>query len=284
MGKLTHKWIKSASTKWEDAWVERLRGVGEENLAIFSRPGSPVMRMEAFVTGAVGRSLVGQFGGRVEVLSDPAMAPTRPSPPVAIRGRLRIFSDRESWKAAPQFMERNLLVPQGMAFGTGSHATTASCLRLLCDFVPRLTVGFTAADLGTGTGILAMGASALGARSVLAIDNDPHSIRTAKANVRINGFKNIRVQRGEVDAWSPEKGAFDVITANLFSELLIHIRTRVAPALRPGGLLILSGILRNQWDEVETAYRKVGMRAETVTRSGKWVAACLQSKVGSDKG
>jgi ribosomal protein L11 methyltransferase len=277
MGKLTHKWIKSASSKWEDAWVERLRGVGEQNLAIISRPGSPVLRLEAFVSRKVGRSLIAQFGGRMEALPDPPLAPTKPSPPVAIRGRLRIFSDRAAWEAAPRFLERNLLVPQGMAFGTGSHATTASCLRMLCDFAPELPSGFSAADLGTGTGILAMGASALGAQSVLAIDNDTHSIRTAKTNARINGFTNIHIARKAVDHWSPEPATFDLITANLFSELLIRICPSVVPALRPRGLLILSGILRNQWNEIEASFRSDGLQPRAVTRSGKWVAGTFQT-------
>ena len=116
-----------------------------------------------------------------------------------------------------------------MAFGTGEHATTATCRRLLADIAAELPAGFTALDLGTGAGILAIAAKALGASRVEAVDYDPVAVRIAQQNASTNGFRTIKVSRGDVLKLAIRR-PFDVVLANLFSDVLIAAAPRIAHA------------------------------------------------------
>src|SRR5690606_17443386 len=143
-----------------------------------------------------------------------------------------------------------VLVPAGMAFGTGEHATTSMCLRFLADVSKELgEQPWEALDLGNGSGILAIAARIFGAAAVEGCDFDPHAVRTAKENVRINGIKKVRMARLDVTEWKPER-TWDVVIANLFSGLLTAAAKPIARAVAPSGRLILSGILREQEAEV----------------------------------
>jgi len=162
-----------------------------------------------------------------------------------------------------------------MAFGTGGHATTATCLRLLCD--ASLAAGFTAADVGCGSGILAIACEMLGARSVDAFDNDEAAVRIARENATLNYCHAISTTCQDVFKWAPRK-TYDVILANLFSEILIAVAPRLVAALRPGGTLIFSGVLHYQSAEVIEAFALHGLRLEHLVRRGKWCAGLLTSQ------
>jgi ribosomal protein L11 methyltransferase len=165
-----------------------------------------------------------------------------------------------------------------MAFGTGEHATTATCLRLLADVAKTLAAGFTALDLGTGAGILAIAAKALGAGRVEAVDYDPAAVRIAKQNVAANGFRTIKVSCGDVLKLALSK-PFDVVLANLFSDVLVKAAPRIARATKPGGWLVFSGILRNQAPEVAGAFRAAGFSSPRLIARGKWCAgACRKGE------
>ena len=125
-------------------------------------------------------------------------------------------------------------------------------------------------DLGTGTGILALAAKKLGAGRVIAIDHDPIAISTAKANARRNKIENIDFRVVDLRRWKfPRK--IDIITANLFSELLIEI----LPKLKRAQRLILSGILCEQEAELVRALKRNGIVIVETRRRGKWVTiAC----------
>lgn len=249
--------------------------MGEGNLVFFSRPRSRVFRIEAYSNAEVVRRLEKAFGGKAAPI--PASATLggvfAPAKPLLIRGRLAILSDATAWQEWNHLPRKaqGLFVPAGMAFGTGAHATTAACLRFLCDLSSSLDQGFRAADLGTGSGILAIAASALGAGTVDAIDNDPHAVRVAKENVRNNKLRSIRVARGDVLTWSPADPC-DVITANLFSGLLIPSAPLIAAGLVPGGRLIFSGVLVDQLPEVTKALRGAGFGPVQAVHRGKWCA------------
>jgi ribosomal protein L11 methyltransferase len=276
MRKLTHRWIRHASARWEDAWVERLRFLGPQNVVIRRRPGSRVLTIEAYCDGDASRRLVGRFGGRAEAV--PPFAARQPprQAPLPVRGRLVVHTDEEAWRracAAPSGPAA-IHIPAGMAFGTGDHATTAACLRLLCDHLPA--PGFTAADAGTGSGILAIACAALGAKTVHAFDNDPAAVKTARANTRLNRAHGVNIRKASAEVWTPPRPV-DIVTANLFSGLLVTCAPRMGRWLRPGGILILSGILSDQWDAVRTAFAgHHGLVTLQVTGRGKWLAACLQ--------
>ena len=161
----------------------------------------------------------------------------------------------------------HIVIPAGAAFGTGDHATTAMSLRLLEEVSRKMTPGWSLLDLGTGSGILPLAAKRFGARSVLAIDNDPSAIATAKENARLNKIDGINFRI--VDARRLKfPGKIEIITANLFSELLIEI----LPKLKVARWLILSGVLRNQERDLRCALRSHKIDIVELRRRGKWVA------------
>ena len=136
-------------------------------------------------------------------------------------------------------------------------------------------------DLGAGSGILAFAGRMLGARRVEAGDFDPHAVRTAKENVRLNRLTGVVVKKTDVRAWEPSR-MWDVVAANLFSDLLQEVAPKIAAATVPGGTVVFSGILRTQEHEVVAAFRRAGLKIERVVRKGKWVSG-VATHVGSRK-
>jgi ribosomal protein L11 methyltransferase len=126
-------------------------------------------------------------------------------------------------------------------------------------------------DAGTGSGILAIAASRLGATRIVAIDNDPLACATAQRNAHRNRVRNIEFRTGDV-LKQKLRGKFDIITANLFSELLIAALPAWRPILAEDGHLILSGVLRSQETVLMTALRRHGCRAAEIKQRGKWIA------------
>ena len=127
--------------------------------------------------------------------------------------------------------------------------------------------GWSLADLGTGSGILALAAKCFGAGRVIGIDNDPAAISVAKSNARLNKIRGASFQLGDVHKWNPAQKT-DVITANLYSDLLIEILPKLAAA----AWLILSGILRSQQDELVRALQRNPLDIIKMKHRGKWVA------------
>ncbi len=262
-------WRKLSSAKWSDSWLERLSFLGPARAMVIEFPGARTVRVEAHgLSDREARDLTKMFGGKVTEAKwltavDPPMRP-----PIRVRGPLTIVSTAHELAENPAAV----LIPAGMAFGTGEHATTATCLRLLADLTKPLPPGaWDLLDLGTGSGILAIAASKLGARAVLAGDFDPHAVRTAKQNVRLNKSRQVKVQRLDVRAWQPDR-TWDLVTANLFSGLLLEVAPKLARALPKGGRLIFSGILREQESEVLAALKKQRLQIEKLVRKGKWIA------------
>ena len=280
-------WKKLASAKWEDAWIERLSLIDPTQLAVSSLPGGKSIRIEAYsLTKAEAEKLVKQFGGVIRKLKPGGPVPkSPPREPIRIRENLIIVaSDREKKSAAKEFPGRNiLLVPAAMAFGTGEHATTATCLRLLSDASGALRgERWEMLDLGTGSGILAMAARVFGARKAMACDFDPHAVRTAQENVRANEMDAVTVKKLDVLQWTPKR-TWDVVAANLFSEVLIRASGSIAQAVRPGGRLIFSGILRLQENETVEAFRRQRMQIDGIARKGKWVSVIATRPSGCDR-
>jgi len=154
-----------------------------------------------------------------------------------------------------------------LAFGTGEHATTATSLRLLEQLTRCWNPGWSLADLGSGSGILALAGKCFGAGQVIGIDNDPAAISVAKSNARLNKIRGTAFQLGDVLKWNPTQKN-DVITANLYTDLLIEI----LPKLRGAGWLILSGILRSQREELLSALQRNHLEVISSKQRGKWIA------------
>lgn len=238
-------WRRLATPQW---WIdneEALRVQAGGDVVVIERVGRKRLQLEAVCAP---RTQLKEFGGRVEKIP---------------RDWLKRFSREQKTKPL-KVGNRRLIIPAALAFGTGDHATTAMSLRLLEWVVRR---GNYVVDLGTGTGILALAARCLGAKRALGIDVDPMAIKTAKENARRNKIDKVSFQLGDARSWKlPRK--IDIVTANLFSELLIEI----LPKLKGIPHLILSGIMRNQEADVSRALKRCKIDIVEVRRRGKWVA------------
>lgn len=218
------------------------------------------------------RALVREMGGSAQKLPKGWLqdfAKQARIKPLRLGSRLIVYSAHDQGGPGPGV--RTIVIPAEAAFGTGDHATTAMCLRLLECYTRLRPLGWSMLDAGTGSGILALAARCLGAGHVLAIDNDPLACAIAKRNARANGIRQIKFQSDDVLKLKPS-ARFDIITANLFSELLIAALPGWSRSLSRGGALILSGILRSQETAVASALRRNGFALAEVRRRGKWIA------------
>ncbi len=136
----------------------------------------------------------------------------------------------------------------GLAFGTGTHPTTALCLEWLdgIDLSNKTLI-----DYGCGSGILGIAALKLGAKNVIAVDHDPQAILATRENARRNGVEN-QLQSFLSDDFEPATA--DIVVANILANILVSLAPTIAALVKPGGMLILSGILGNQQDTVINAY------------------------------
>jgi ribosomal protein L11 methyltransferase len=273
-------WSKISSVAWEDAWEERLRFLPPGACALLSKPGSRALRIRAYVDAGTGKKLQSYFGGSLRKLSnkDWSKELERERRPLRVRDRLVVFSEEEPWEkhrasCAPR---PHLFIPPSMAFGTGSHPTTAGCLRLLADVTRSLSPGtWHQADLGTGSGILALAGKVFGAGCVEAIDYDPVCLRELRRNARLNRIKIDNMSVCDVHQWK-SVGPCQIITANLFSDTLISAANILARALAPDGVIIFSGVLREQLNPVLEAFTIHGLQQSCMNQRGKWVFGMLK--------
>jgi len=182
------------------------------------------------------------------------------------RHRARSDALRSAHSAAGDIKPALLVIPASLAFGTGEHATTAMSLHFLEQLTRHWNPGWSLADLGTGSGILALAAKCFGAGQAVGIDNDPVAISVAKSNARLNKIRGASFQLGDVHKWNPAQKT-DVIAANLYSDLLIEI----LPKLNASAYLILSGILGSQQDELVRALQRNRLDIINMKRRGKWM-------------
>ena len=264
-------WRKRAGPGWLRDGIELLTQRCGSALAVVERPGSKRALLEVCCrTKKEALNLIREFGGRMEKLRPGWLqhfAKQTQGKPLRIGSRLIILSEPAQRATAA----RTLIIPAEAAFGTGHHATTAMCLRLLERITRGLAPGWTMLDAGTGTGILAIAGSCFGAGRVLAIDNDPLACATAKRNVRANGVRHIEITTGDI-LNQKLTAKYDIITANLFSEILITALPGWSRHLAADGFLILSGILRSQEKAVVAALRRNGCVPQEIRRRGKWIA------------
>ena len=260
--------------------MERLGWLGQR-LVMVTLVNSRALRIEAYhVTHAEAETLLREFGGAVRAarpLTKKELEP-KPRPPLRVRGKLLVVSTEKELALAEKLHPKipALLIPATVAFGTGEHATTATCLRMLADAAGQLRgTEWDALDIGTGSGILALAARIFGARKVEAGDFDPTAVRVAKENAAANKIRGVHFSRMDVLKWNAPR-RWPVVVANVFSATLISAAPRIARAVEKGGRLILSGILRTQEREVLSAFRKQGCRLDLAVRKGKWVTLAMR--------
>jgi ribosomal protein L11 methyltransferase len=156
-----------------------------------------------------------------------------------------------SWQAPVEPEAVNLMLDPGLAFGTGTHPTTALCLQWLDAAELQ---GKTVVDFGCGSGVLGIAALLLGAKQVIAVDNDPQALLATRENARRNGCEE-RFRVCLPGNYQPVR--VDVVLANILAKPLIELAPILKASLKPGGQLVMSGLLREQADLVMAAYRPV---------------------------
>jgi len=271
-------WSKLSDAKWIDVWEERF--AGNPNLVIEYLKSGRSIRLKLFCQSRKEVDAVAeQWGGSIRKIAG-AEWKTPPASPAPIKVRNAFLLTQESKPTAlkalaKQHPNRKLItIPPEMAFGTGDHATTSTCLRLLVDIArKRNHTNWSLADLGTGTGVLAIAGHILGAQDIYACDFDPFSIAATQRNAERNHTTGITIREQDVLKWKPRKKGYDVVVANIFSTVLIEAWPVIARALAPGGDLIVSGILASQAWDCFTAAAQHGLGFPKVIKKGKWVTA-----------
>jgi len=267
-----HCWSRRIEAAEQERWIAELERLGCANWVVVEKKGRPVLAVY-FSTAREAQRLQKAWGGSVARLTPRDWLP-RPAKPVEIGPNLRI-------EHGPGRGRNAIRIPYGLAFGSGEHATTFMLLRALArrTGLEREAV----LDLGTGSGILALAARKLGAGKIVATDWDETAVRTARQNEKLN-FRASLIEWRRADVRKLRaRSRYDLVMANLFSEVLIEAAESIAGAVRPGGELWLSGILRSQEAEVVRAYRRSGMKLRQTKRRGKWVVIHWR-KAGSGAG
>ncbi|MGI8824116.1 MAG: 50S ribosomal protein L11 methyltransferase [Chloroflexota bacterium] len=178
-------------------------------------------------------------------------------------GRVVIKPTWREWE--PAAGDLIIQMDPGMAFGTGLHPTTRLTLIALQEHVET---DMNVLDLGTGSGVLAMAAALFGAH-VIALDVSEVAVDVAQCNVDANDLSGrISVEHGSIAAVAGQR--FDLVLANIIASVLIELSPALAASLRPGALLLASGIIEERADAVRSAFRAAGMHLEHQTREGDW--------------
>jgi ribosomal protein L11 methyltransferase len=188
---------------------------------------------------------------------------------VRIGSRLVVKPSWESFSAKEG--DAVITLDPGMAFGTGTHGTTRLCLEALARRFDEVPPPKQVLDVGTGSGILAIAAAALGARRVVACDIDREACRTARENTRLN---EVEEQLEITDRPLEEiEGTFQMVLANILAEENIRLASQLVEKLAVDGLLILSGILCEKEDLVIDAFRIYNLAGPEISRQDEW--SCL---------
>ena len=164
-----------------------------------------------------------------------------------------------------------VILDPGLSFGTGQHPTTSFCLHEITRCLkPEVAQSFL--DIGTGSGILAIAAAKLGYGTIHAFDFDPECVRVARENARKNRVEQrVRVVRGDITKLPLHPARqFNMVCANLISNLLIQERWRIGNRLKKGGTLVLAGILAAEFGEVEQAFAELKLRLHSSRVENEW--------------
>ncbi len=190
--------------------------------------------------------------------------------PIRVGERLVIVPAWEKYEAA----EKDVIVRMdpGMAFGTGTHETT----RLVCSMIEKYLVpGQRVLDVGTGSGILSICASKLGAAECFACDIDPVAVRVAEENCRDNGCTNITCAVSDL-LKDVTGGPYDFAVANIVADIIIRMSADIADYLKPGALIVTSGIIERYADDVVSAMEGRGFTLVEKMMESDWCAIAFR--------
>lgn len=180
--------------------------------------------------------------------------------------RLVVKPTWESYEAQPDDLVME--IDPGMAFGSGTHETTGMCMELLEE---ALRPGDRVMDVGTGSGILAIGAAMLGAQEVLAVDIDPDAVKVAWENIAQNHLTG-RIRAVQGNLLEGIDGVCEVCVANIIADIICLFAAPLNEHIVPGGLFICSGIIKEREQDVMNALHAADYTVLEVRRKGEWVA------------
>lgn len=264
--------LGASSVTYRDAADQPLFEPGPGEIALWDNVQLVGLFTEEFTEDTLRAQLAAVFGTglppvRFEPLEDQVWerAWIEHFQPMAFGKRLWIYP---SWAEVPDDGSVVLRLDPGLAFGTGTHPTTALCLEWLD---AQNMQGKTVIDYGCGSGILAIAALLLGAQSAIGYDNDPQALTATKDNAEQNHCaEKLQMKLVETKGETIREQA-DVVLANILAGPLRELAPLIAPLVKPGGDLVLSGILAEQAEEVMAAYRTLGFDFETPAIREEWV-------------
>lgn len=191
-----------------------------------------------------------------------------------------------SWESSGDISEDTIIMDPGMAFGTGTHESTSLCAEMIENTIDE---GDVFLDIGTGTGILSIAAIKHGARAALALDIDQAAVKTARQNFKLNKICNANAFLGElkdlekfiksnefraafITGKAPFDGKFDIIAANIVSDVIVSLACDMMKYLKEGGSLVCSGIITERENDVAEALRAAGFKNMRMIRKNEWTA------------
>ncbi len=254
-----------------------MENVGVASWVFTERAGRSRIILDAYAGSKPAcTALATNWGGKVHAIAQKKWLAVRPTPPTRVGTRLAIAHDHKAGAPDAKSGRLSLIIPHGLAFGSGEHGTTFMLLRALAkrDDLRRASV----LDLGTGSGVLALAARLFGAERIVATDFDPDAVRIARENELLN-FPHAQVRWKCADVRKLKDGKkYDLVLANIFSGILIEAAPQISRCVALGGELWLSGILVSQEREVSAAYRHEKLKPVETRRRGKWVMLRLARK------
>lgn len=257
----------------DEILIERLWELGTAGIEEQSSGLLAYFADDALTADALRRELSDVAGARVEPTAVPDVDWV-----ARFREGFRAFSVSPFWiapvwddsSAAPSDHRHRLVVDPGRAFGTGTHESTALCLAALARLAEVGPLG-RVADIGTGSGILAVAAAQLGARSVVACDVDPEATHSARRHAALNDVAITVVEADGARAFRP--AAFDTVVANITGPLLIERAAEIARLARPQGHIVLAGLLDSERERVMAAFAAFGTAVPNV--QGEWCSLTI---------
>ena len=190
--------------------------------------------------------------------------------PTRVGRRLVVRPSWEPYERGPEDVV--LTLDPGMAFGTGTHDTTRLCMELLEEYVRPETALL---DVGTGSGILAVAALLLGAKSAVGVDIDEVAVRVARENAELNGVSD-RVNFLAGDLVDRVSGRFGLVSANIVADVILRLIPDLERFLEPGGVFVASGVIDAREREVAEALAAAGYLPLSRRESGGWVALAVR--------
>jgi ribosomal protein L11 methyltransferase len=182
---------------------------------------------------------------------------------------------RPPWLSGDYNNKLEIIIEPKMAFGTGTHETTRLCIKeILHYFKP----GQTFFDLGCGSGILSILAAKLGAKTAKGVDIELMAIQNAKENIEINGVgNNIAIELGSIEK-AADDPPYDFLVANLIKSTILELYDKIDAAVKPGGIIVLSGLLLEDEKEIIAMLREFGVLKYNINKDGQWLAVRIYKK------